>query len=300
MRVVVAGASGLIGTALVDSLRAHGHTVRSLVRRATSDPDSSTWDPARGEVDHEFLRASDAVVCLSGANVGAHRWTETYKQKILDSRVQTVGTLATALAALARAGQGGPRVFLAASAVGYYGDGGDARITEQSPQGSGFLADVCRQWEAAAEPARAAGVRVAHLRTGLVLSSQGDLLKRLKLVTKLGVAGRLGSGQQFMPWITLADEIGAIEFLLTADVAGPVNLTGPHPVRNAEFIKTLGSLLHRPTVLPTPAFALKLALGEFAQDTLTGQQAVPQVLLDAGYRFQHDELEPALRWALDH
>jgi uncharacterized protein (TIGR01777 family) len=293
MRVVLAGASGLIGNALVDALRPHGHEVSTLVRRPTDDPASAPWNPERGRVDDAFLADADAVVCLSGAGVGDHRWTARYKEQIRASRVDTVGTLARALARI-----DGPRVFLAASAVGYYGDTGDTVVTEESPSGEGFLAAVCREWEAAADPARQAGVRVAHLRTGLVLAPEAALIKRLRLVARLGVAGPLGSGRQFMPWISMADQVGAIEFLLTADVAGPVNLTAPEPVRNAEFMKTLARLLHRPAVLPTPAFGLRLVLGEFAGDILTGQRARPAVLEQAGYSFRDRDLEAALRAAL--
>lgn len=293
MEVVLAGASGLIGTALQAELRQAGYRVKTLVRHPVSGPDVDSWDPEQGLVDPDFLASADAVICLSGVNVGDKRWTDAFKRQLTASRLDTVGTLARSLAR-----HPGPRVLVAASAVGYYGDGGDATITEASPSGHGFLADLCRQWEAAADPARAVGVRVAHLRTGLVLSGDGGLLKQLKLVTQAGVAGRLGSGRQYMPWISLADEVGAIRFLLENEVAGPVNLTAPHPVRNAEFMKTLGHVLRRPTVLPTPAFALRLVLGELAEDALTGQRAVPDVLTSAGYSFRHADLEPALRWAL--
>jgi uncharacterized protein (TIGR01777 family) len=186
-------------------------------------------------------------------------------------------------------------VFLAASAVGYYGDTGDREVDEDSPSGDTFLSAVCRQWEAAADPARAAGVRVVHLRTGLVLSRRGGLLKRLVPIVKAGVGGRLGDGRQFMPWITLADEVRAIRFLLEQDVAGPVNLVGPHPVRNADFTDALGRLVHRPTVLSVPGFAARIALGQFAEDVLTGQRAVPRRLTDAGFRFTDEDLTAALR-----
>ncbi len=295
MRVVLAGASGLIGSALRSSLVVDGHAVTTLVRRGARGDDESQWDPARGEVDPAALTGADAVVCLSGAGVGEHRWTDEYKQTLRDSRIDATGTLARALATV----DGAPRVFLAASAIGYYGDTGDHEVDETGPRGRGFLADLCQDWEAATAPAEAAGVRVAHLRTGLVLSGDGGLLKRLKPIVQAGVAGKLGSGRQFMPWISLADEVGAIRFLLEHDIAGPVNLVGPAPARNADFMKTLGAVLNRPTLLPTPGFALRIALGEFAQDTLTGQRAVPGVLSRSGFGFQHGDLESALRWALD-
>jgi uncharacterized protein (TIGR01777 family) len=293
MEVVLAGASGLLGKALRDSLRADGHRVKTLVRREPSGPDEDSWDPTQGLVDPDFLAGADAVVCLSGAGVGDHRWTDSYKQTLVQSRVDSVGTLARSLAEY-----GGPRVFVVASAVGYYGDTGDTEVDEDAPPGDTFLAQLCVKWEAAADPARAAGVRVTHLRTGLVLTKDGGLLKRLVPIVKAGVAGKLGDGKQFMPWISLTDEIAAMRFLLEHDVAGPVNLTAPAPARNAELTHTLGQVLHRPTVLPVPGFAARIALGEFAEDVLTGQRAVPARLRAAGFEFTHTELEAALRDAL--
>ncbi len=296
MRVVLAGASGLIGAALKGELRAHGHQVDVLLRHPTSEPGTGSWDPASGSVDPAFLAGADAVVCLSGVGVGDHRWTDSYKQQILRSRLDSVGTLARALAG---AEADAPQSFVVASAVGYYGDTGERVVEEDSPPGDSFLSGVCVQWEAAADPARAAGLRVAHLRTGLVLDRDGGLLKRLRPIVRLGVAGKLGTGRQYLPWISLADEVAAIRFVIEHPVSGPVNLTGPAPVCNAEFMATLGTVLHRPTVLPTPGFALKLVLGEFAEDVLGGQNALPAVLTAAGFRFEHTELEAALRWALD-
>ena len=293
MQVVLAGASGLIGTALKQALRAGGHRVKTLVRHATSEPDTDSWDPDKGLLDPDFLAGTDAVVCLSGVGVGDRRWTDAYKRTILRSRVDSVATIARTLA-----DYGGPRIFVAASAVGYYGDTADRIVDESAPSGSSFLASVCTQWEAAADPARAAGVRVVHTRTGLVLGGDGGLLGRLKPIVQLGVAGPLGSGKQFMPWISLRDEARAIEFLLTHDISGPVNLTAPDPVRNREFIQALGRVQHRPTVIPTPALALRIVLGEFAGEILGGQRAVPAVLTEAGFEFEHDDLESALRWAL--
>ncbi|HEV7204297.1 MAG TPA: TIGR01777 family oxidoreductase [Jatrophihabitans sp.] len=290
MQIVLTGASGLIGTALKQSLRGDGHHVKTLVRHDTSEPDEDSWDPAHDRLDPDFVAGSDAVVCLSGVGVGDHRWTDDYKRQIVQSRVDSVGTMARSLAEY-----GGAPVLICASAVGYYGDTGDALVDEQTPAGSSFLADVCVQWEAAAEPANAAGVRVTHLRTGLVLAKHGGLLKRLTPLVRAGIAGKLGSGKQYMPWISLTDEIAAIRFLIEHDVAGPVNLTGPAPVRNADFTKTLGHVLRRPTVLPVPGFAAKIALGEFADDVLTGQNAVPKRLHEAGFTFAHNNLESALR-----
>lgn len=289
MRVVLAGASGFIGSALKQHLSEVGHEVKVLVRHPTSQPGEDSWDPANGRLDPQFLADSDAVVCLSGVGVGDHRWTDDYKQQIIASRVDSVSTIAKSLAEY-----GGPRILLCASAVGFYGDTGSRTVDEDSPAGEMFLSQVCQQWEAAADPARAAGVRVAHVRTGLVLSAQGGLLKRLTPLVKTGVGGKLGSGRQYMPWISLTDEVRAIAFLLDHDVAGPVNLTGPAPVTNAEFTKTLGKVLHRPTALAVPGFAAKLALGEFAEDVLTGQRAVPRRLTEAGFEFRHPDVRAAL------
>lgn len=293
MHVVLAGASGLIGLALRRSLNGEGHSVTTLVRREPDAQDEMSWDPSHHTLDPSVLGNADAVVCLSGAGVGDHRWSDEYKQTILDSRVDSVATVATAMAQA-----GGPPTLISASAVGYYGDTGDAVVDESTPAGNSFLAGVCVQWEQAAQPARDAGIRVVTLRTGLVLSGEGGLLKRLKPLTQAGVAGKLGSGKQFMPWISLADEIAAIRFVLENAVSGPVNLTGPAPVPNAEFMATLGRVLHRPTILPTPAFALKAVLGQFAEDVLTGQRATPAALTSAGFTFQHTDLDSALRWAL--
>jgi uncharacterized protein len=295
MRIVLAGASGLIGQALRSALQQRGDDVLVLVRRAPSGADEARWDPERHELDPAVLSDADAVVALSGAGVGDHRWTPAYKRTLLTSRLDSVGTIARAVA-----DSDGPRVLVSASAVGYYGDTGDRPIDDTAPPGNGFLADLCTQWEAATAPADTADIRVAKLRTGLVLSSAGGLLKRLKPIVQLGVAGRLGSGRQYMPWISLADEVAAIQHVLDHDLHGSVNLTGPAPVRNADFMSALGELLHRPTVLPTPAFALRVVLGEFAEDTLTGQRALPAKLQQSDFAFQHADIKSALRWALEH
>jgi uncharacterized protein len=289
MEIVLAGASGLLGTALRESLLADGHRVKQLVRHPVSEPDMDSWDPAQGLLDPDFLQGADAVVCLSGAGVGAHRWNDQYKKTIRSSRVDSVSTVAQTLATY-----GGPRVFVAASAVGYYGDTGDREVDESARPGETFLARLCVDWEAAAEPARAAGVRVAHLRTGLVLSRQGDLLKKLVPLVKAGVAGRMGSGRQYMSWISFADDIAAIRFVLTNDISGPVNIVGPRPVSNAEFTRALGRVLHRPTLLPVPRFGARLVAGELADEAFIGQRAVPRRLADAGFEFTHETLDDAL------
>ena len=290
MRIALAGVSGLIGTALKESLRRDGHDLRVLVRHPTSRDGEDSWDPAQGLLDPNFIAGCDAIVCLSGVGVGEHRWTEDYKRQLRQSRVDAVRTVARSLAEY-----GGPRVLVCASAVGYYGDTGDRRVDESAPPGDGFLASVCVDWEAAADPARGAGVRVAHLRSGLVLARAGGLLKRLAPIVKLGVGGRLGDGRQYMSWISIRDEIEAIKFLLGHDVAGPVNLTAPTPVTNAEFTKTLGEVVGRPTIVPVPGFAARAALGEFAGEVLTGQRAVPARLTDAGFSFARPDLADALR-----
>ena len=293
MHIVLAGASGLIGSALVASLRRDGHDTVVLVRRPAAHRNESQWAPDRGEVDAAALANADAVVCLSGAGVGDKRWSTAYKQTLTSSRLDPVGTLANALAAGA-----GPGVLVCASAVGYYGDTGDTIVDESAPRGAGFLAELCEKWEAAAAPARESGIRVAHLRTGLVLTSDGGLLKRLKPIALLGMAGRLGTGRQYMPWISMSDEIAAVRHVIDGDLAGPINVTGPDPVTNAEFMAALGRAVHRPTVVPTPEFALRLALGEFASDTLTGQRAVPARLVESGFEHEHRDIDSALAWAL--
>jgi len=295
VRVLLAGGSGLIGTALSKSLISDGHVVRLLVRRDPRTKSELRWYPERGELDPAALAGIDAVVCLSGAGVGEHRWTDSYKRTLIESRVQPVSTLATAIAAA----PAGVRTFASASAVGYYGDTGDTMVDEAAAPGTGFLAQLCQQWEAAAAPAAAAGVRTTLLRTGLVLSPSGGLLDRLRPIVKAGIGGRLGTGRQFAPWISLTDEIAAIRHLLDrADVEGPVNLSGPEPVRNAELVAILAELLHRPAVLPVPAFALRLVLGEFAADVLEGQRAVPAKLLESGFQFAHPTLREALQSVL--
>jgi uncharacterized protein (TIGR01777 family) len=293
VRVVLAGASGLIGTALRRSLAADGHDVVRLVRRPAAAADELRWAPASGEIDRSALAGADAVVCLSGAGVADHRWTRRYRDEIRRSRIEPVGLLARTIADL-----GSPGTLLVASAVGYYGDSGDRELDESAPPGTGFLAELCVDWEAAAAPAVAAGIRVTQLRTGLVLVAGGGLLGRLAPIVRAGVGGRLGSGRQWMPWISLADEIRAIRFVLDNPVRGPVNLTGPAPVRNAEFVATLAQRLHRPAVLPVPGFALRAVLGEVAGDVLAGQRAVPAALTSAGFTFTHADLDGALGWAL--
>ncbi|NNE12573.1 MAG: TIGR01777 family protein [Ilumatobacter sp.] len=298
MHVGITGASGLIGTALTQHLRQHDHQVSALVRR-TAGTHEIEWDPSGGRLDPAAIEPLDAVVHLAGAGIGDHRWTEEYKQTILDSRVDGTTLLANTLASL---GSDGPRVLLSGSAIGFYGDRDDETVDERSVGGTGFLPEVCRQWEAATAPAEAAGVRVAHLRTGIVLSSQGGALKKMLPLFKFGVGGKFGSGEQWMSWISIDDEVRAISHLLTADREGPVNLTAPNPVRNAEFVDTLGDVLNRPSFVPVPKFGPKLLLGpELAEALLFDSQRVePAVLLaEEDFAFAHPDLTSALRSALD-
>jgi len=294
MRIAVTGATGLIGAALVPRLRDDGHDVVTLVRRPARDATEVPWDPEAHRLDPVALADVDAVVHLAGAGIGDRRWTSSYKRTVVRSRVEGTATVAEALAAA----EPRPRVLLSGSAVGWYGDTGDQVTDESAPRGAGFLASLCETWEAATAPAEAAGVRVVHLRTGLVCSRTGGFLGRVLPVFRLGAGGRLGSGRQYWPWISLLDEVGAVRFLLGAQtVRGPVNLTGPAPVTNAEFTEVLASVLGRPAGLPVPAVALRLALGEFADEgVLIGQRAVPRVLTEAGYAFEHPTLEQTLRW----
>lgn len=294
MKVAVTGASGLIGSALLPVLRESGHDVVRLVRRTTQAADEVRWDPAERRLDPAALADVDGVVHLAGAGVADARWTDKRKAAILDSRVDGTTTLATALAAA----DPRPRVLVSGSAVGWYGDGGDRVLTETAPAGQGFLADVVERWEAATAGASDAGVRVAHARTGLVLSAKGGLLGRLLPLFKVGLGGKVGPGTQYWPWISLADEVRALVFLLEGDLSGPVNLTGPEPVTNAVFTKAAGAVLHRPTLAPVPSFAIKLALGsQMAEEiALFGQRAIPQALTAAGFSFDHPTVESALQY----
>lgn len=292
MRLLLAGASGLLGSGLAQASMTAGDDVKQLVRRPARTDREVEWHPNAGDLDPILVDGFDAVVCLSGAGVGDHRWTPQYRETIRASRVEPVGALARAIAAAANP----PAVFVAASAIGYYGEAGDRALDESAPNGDGFLADVCRDWEAAAQPAADAGGRVVTLRSGIVLARNGPVLARMLPLVKLGLGGRLGSGRQFWSWITLADHVAATRFLITTDsVNGPVNVTAPTPVTNAEFTRTLARLLHRPAVAPAPAFALKAVLGGFAGDILSSQRVLPAKLLAAGYEFQHPELEGGLR-----
>lgn len=294
MRIVISGSTGLIGTALVEHLRSQGHTVVQLVRRPAAGTDQATWDPAAGTLDPAVINGADAVINLSGAGIGDKRWTDEYKRELLSSRVDTTGLLARTIAAVDEK----PAVFLSGSAIGWYGPRGDELLDETEPRpGSTFLADICVQWEAAAQPAADAGVRTALLRTGIVLTPAGGALKKQLPLFKFGLGGKFAKGSQWQSWISLPDEVRAIAHLLTTDVAGPVNLTAPTPVTNAEFTKVLAAVLKRPAIVPVPSFGPKLLLGGELADALlfTGQRVVPSALTASGFVFEHPTLEVALR-----
>lgn len=295
MRVVVSGASGLIGRALVTQLQAQGHSVVRLVRRPPKQADELAWDPKTGNFDPATWVGVDAVINLSGAGVGDKRWTSSYKSEILKSRTETTRLLAEAIASLDQK----PAVFISASAIGWYGETGDRAVDEKDKPGDDFLADVCLQWEAAAQPAIDAGVRTVFLRTGLVMDPHGGALARMIPLFKAGLGGKLGNGKQWWSWITLRDEIRAIMHLLTSDIAGAVNLVSPNPSTNAEFTASLARSLRRPALLPVPGFALKIVLGGFSTEVLGSKRILPTALLESGFVFSDPHLLPALEGLID-
>ena len=293
MNVAVTGSSGLIGTALVAALRADGHDVIRLVRAGPGAADAIVWDPQadRGGLDPWSLDGVAAVVHLAGAGLADKRWTPGYQAEIRDSRVRGTRALAGALAAMATP----PGVLLSGSAIGWYGDTGGQEVTESDPAGSGFLSEVVRDWEAAAGDAARAGIRVVTLRSGVVLSSKGGMLGRLLPLFRLGIGGRIGTGRQVMSWIGLSEWVAAVRFLLGRDdISGPVNLTTPSPVSNAEFTSALAAAVHRPAVMLVPVPALKLAIGGVSSDILSSARVLPRRLLDEGYQFRHPGIAGAL------
>jgi len=296
MRIAITGSSGLIGTPLVATLTAEGHDVIRLVRRTPQAPNEIEWDPTGGTVG-AGLEGIDVAINLAGAGVGDRRWTKAYKREIRDSRVLGTITLSRALARL----DAPPSVLLNGSAIGYYGNSGSQPVTEESPQGEGFLADVVGDWEAATSPAAEAGIRVVMARTGLVVSSEGGAFGRLIPIFKYGLGGRVGSGEQFWSFISLRDEIRALTFCMDNEqLSGPVNLVAPHAITNKDATRALADALHRPAFLPVPAIALKAALGEFAEDILASQNVVPQRLNEAGFTWLDPTIEDALASARRH
>ncbi|MFE2473913.1 TIGR01777 family oxidoreductase [Streptomyces mirabilis] len=294
-RVAIAGASGLIGSALTRSLTADGHEVVRLVRRAPRGKDEVRWDPDGQRMDAAGLAGCAAVVNLAGAGVASRRWTEAYKRKILDSRVRGTATLAAAVASLDER----PRVFVNGSAIGFYGETGDRVVDESAPPGEGFLPSVCVAWEGATAPAREAGVRTVFARTGLVVAREGGAWGKLFPLFKAGLGGRMGDGRQYWSYISLHDEVAAIRHLIdTSSLSGPVNLTAPTPLTNREITEAMGRVLHRPTVFPTPAPLLRLALGDMSGDILGSQRVHPTRLLSSGFAFAFPSIEEALRAAL--
>ena len=290
MRIAVTGSSGLVGSALVPSLLSAGHEVVRLKR-------PEQWDPDRGTIDASVFSGANAVVHLAGENIASGRWTAARKQQILDSRVNGTKLIAETISRI----DPPPRVLVSASATGYYGDRGSEVLREESPSGNGFLSEVCRQWEAATGAATRQGVRVVHLRTGLVLSAHGGAIGRMLFPFKLGVGGKIGSGNQYWSWISLDDVCGVIVHCIqAAGLHGPVNTVSPSPVTNFEFTKTLGRVLGRPTIFPLPAFAARLAFGEMADALLLASARVePTKLIASRFVFKHKELGPTLRYLLD-
>ena len=296
MKIIISGASGLIGKPLVASLRKHGHEVVQLVRRSPQ-ANEKQWNPSAGQLDVAVLDGCDAIIHLSGAGIGDRRWTTKYKQELVESRTKSTSLLATTIANCAKK----PSVFLSGSAIGIYGPRGDEELTEQSSNGSSFLAEICKQWEAAAKPAVDAGVRTVYLRTGIVLTPLGGALKKQLPLFKLGLGGKFGDGRAWQSWISLDDELAAIEHLLTAKVSGAVNLTAPNPVTNADFTTALARALKRLAILPIPKFGPKLLLGGELADALlfTGQRVMPVELQKSGFAFQHPTIDVALRALLN-
>ncbi len=295
--VAITGSTGLIGTALRRSLEADGHQVRAVVRRPVQAGESAVrWDPEAGTIDAAALDGVDAVVHLAGAGIGDERWTDERKRVILESRTRGTALLAATLAGL----DAKPSVLVSGSAIGYYGDRGDETLTEASGPGDDFLASICVPWEAEAQPVTEAGIRLATIRTGIVLTTEGGALPKMLPLFKLGLGGPYGSGRQWWSWITLTDEVAAIRHLLDHDVHGPVNLTAPHPVVERDLAKALGRVLHRPSLLPVPPFGPKLVVGaELAQALLfTSAKVMPTVLEAGGFTFAHPDIETALHAVL--
>jgi len=292
MKILVAGASGLVGSALIPSLESDGAEINRLVR-SSPKANEIEWHPNHGGIDATRLEGFDAIINLAGENIAEGRWTDEKKRKIRDSRVDGTHLLSEAIAKLATK----PRVFLCASATGFYGDRDDEILDETSDSGGGFLANVCRDWEGATEPAAKAGVRVVNLRFGPILAREGGMLGKMLTPFKLGMGGKVGSGKQYISWVTIDDVVGAIKLALADEsIHGPLNVVSPNPVTNEEFTKTLGEVLSRPTVMSIPAFAARLAFGEMADEMLlVSQRVAPKKLNEAGFRFEYPVLEVAFQ-----
>lgn len=294
MKIAVTGASGLIGSAFVKAANARGDEVLKLVRRKPKTPDEIFWDPTTGQIDHLLLDEVDAIVHLAGAGVGEQRWSEKYKKEILDSRVNSTKLIVKAIARMHRP----PKVLVSASAIGFYGDTAESSVDENAPAGTGFLAEVCLAWEAAAKPAKQYGVRVVHPRTGLVLSRNGGLLKKLYPLFFFGLGGKMGNGRQFWSCISLNDQVRALFHLIENEkISGGVNLVMPEAVTNKEFVKTLGKIMRRPTIFSVPATALKIALGEFSSEVLGSIKVAPSKLIVNDFQFDESNLFSALQIA---
>ncbi len=300
MKILITGSTGLIGSTLVSLLTGQGHTVTRLLRpnsnKALASEASIKWEPEAGKIDAALLEGFDAVVNLAGDSLASGRWTERKKAALRDSRIKSTVLLSETLAKL----KNPPRVLVCASAIGYYGDRGDEALTENATKGSGFLADLCQDWEAATRTAAAAGIRVVNLRIGVVLSSRGGALAKMLLPFQLGAGGEIGSGKQYFSWITVDDVAGIILHVINeSSLSGPINATAPKAVTNREFTKTLGKVLFRPTLIPIPDFALRVLFGEMAEECLlSGQNVIPAKLKSSGYKFQETEIESALRHVL--
>ena len=292
MKVLIAGASGLVGSALIPALEAEGAEVTRLVRTSAGAGEIE-WHPNNDQIDATHLEGFDAIINFAGENIAGGRWTDDVKRKIHDSRVNGTHLLSEAIAGLKQP----PKVFLCASATGIYGDRDDEILDEQSDSGGGFLAGVCREWEQATEPAAAGGVRTVNLRFGPILAREGGMLAKLLTPFKMGMGGKVGSGKQYISWVAIDDVVNAIKLALKDEtIRGPLNIVSPHPVTNEEFTKTLGHVLSRPTALSVPAFAARLAFGEMADEMLlTSQRVIPKKLNDSGFEFEHPELEGAFR-----
>lgn len=294
MKILVTGSHGLVGSCLVPALEDAGHTVTRLVRSdGTPKEKEINWDPLAGSIEQNKLGNPDGIVHLAGENIATGRWTAKKKALIYDSRVKGTRFLAKVLSCLDHK----PKVFISASAVGFYGDRRNEVLNEESPSGSGFLAETCREWEAASESARNAGIRVVYLRFGVILSNKGGALAKMLPPFKLGLGGKIGNGKQYMSWVSISDVVGAVQHVLNnTDIKGPINIVAPQPVTNKEFTQILGKVLAKPTFFSMPGFAARLAFGEMARELLLASTRVEPALLKAsGYTFQHPELENALR-----